>query len=256
MNLNALLSELRENILHDRSDRVAGQSDRLWSDVTLVRYINEAHRRFARESLILRDGAPGDMTTITLVTGQTQYALHDKVIAVVSAKFGNDRVDLPRAGHSAFDAYKQPDPYFFDTTQFATMAPGKPLAFSTDDFITKTGDDDTLSRISLRVFPEPSAEYNGQTIQLRVIRLPLEDLDVKTLQMVPEVPEDHHLPMLDWAAYLALRIVDVDAGFAARAQEFKASFDTHVKEARKMVMRKLFAPQQWGFGRNGFTWER
>ena len=62
--------------------------------------------------------------------------------------------------------------------------------------------------------------------------------------------------MLDWAAYLALRIVDVDAGMPSRANEFRASFEDHVKNARNSAMRKLFAPLQWGFGRNGFTWER
>ena len=60
--------------------------------------------------------------------------------------------------------------------------------------------------------------------------------------------------MLDWAAYLALRIVDDDAGSARRALEFRASFDQHVKEARTLVMRKLFTPVEWGFGRGGFSW--
>ena len=51
MNLGDLLEELRENILHDRSDRIAGDTDQLWSDRTLVRYINEAERKMAREAL-------------------------------------------------------------------------------------------------------------------------------------------------------------------------------------------------------------
>ena len=55
MNLGELLQELRCNVLHDRSDQVAGGSDYLWSDETLVRYIDEAHRRFARRSWIIRD---------------------------------------------------------------------------------------------------------------------------------------------------------------------------------------------------------
>ena len=45
-----------------------------------------------------------------------------------------------------------------------------------------------------------------------------------------------------------------DAGSARRAEDFKASFEGHVKEARMLVMRKLFAPMEWGFGRGGFSW--
>jgi hypothetical protein len=48
MELSDLLDELRNNILYDRSDSVSGDPDQLWSDATLVRYINEAQRRFAK----------------------------------------------------------------------------------------------------------------------------------------------------------------------------------------------------------------
>jgi len=62
--------------------------------------------------------------------------------------------------------------------------------------------------------------------------------------------------MLDWAAYLALRIVDVDAENVSRAMEFRGTFEDSVKKARSAAMRKLFAPLHWGFGRNGFTWDQ
>ena len=54
---------------------------------------------------------------------------------------------------------------------------------------------------------------------------------------------------------LALRIVDVDAGMPERATEFRDSFEVHVREARRSVMRKLFVPTRWGLGRGGFSWE-
>jgi hypothetical protein len=80
-------------------------------------------------------------------------------------------------------------------------------------------------------------------------------LSENQLSARPEIPEDHHIEMLDYAAYLALRIIDDDAGSRKAAFEFKATFDESVREARKLVMRKMFAPLGWGFGRGGFRWD-
>jgi len=148
-----------------------------------------------------------------------------------------------------------PDPYFFDPSQLSSMPPGKPLAYSTDEYLS-ADDYDSISVPTLRLYPTPSAAYAGQIIRLRVVRMPIEELTVNALSSTPEIPSEHHLEMLDWAAYLALRIVDVDAGMPQRATEFRISFDDHVKNARNSAMRKMFAPLQWGFGRNGFSWER
>ena len=60
--------------------------------------------------------------------------------------------------------------------------------------------------------------------------------------------------MLTWAAYLALRIVDHDIGDPERAQEFKAQFEAHIAEIQKEAKRKMFTPNSWGFGRNGFSY--
>ena len=255
MILSELLSELRENILHDRSDRVAGDEDQLWSDATLIRYINEAQRRFARKALILRDGATPEVTQITLVSGAQQYTLHESVLAVMSAKLVGDTADLARAGHSSFDTYRTPDSYYFDPSSLSSLAPGKPVAYDTDEMM---GEDDqgALGAASFRVYPASTADYAGQIIQLRVVRLPINPFTSKNLKAEPELPEDHHLEMLDWAAYLALRIVDVDAGMPDRAKEFRDSFEDHVKTARASMMKKTFTPLQWSFGRNGFSYER
>ena len=65
MNLGELLSTLRGPILNDRSARVAGSSDYLWTDEQLVLFINEAQRRFAAKSLILRDGTTPEVTELS-----------------------------------------------------------------------------------------------------------------------------------------------------------------------------------------------
>jgi hypothetical protein len=252
MKLSDLLSELRLNILNDRSDRTSGDSDYLWTDATLVRYINEAQRRFACRSLAIRDATTPEVVDVVLATGVTEYTLHPAILAVISAKLDGEQSDLGRAGHSVLNrATISPDNW--DLALSSVTAPGKPLAFATDEQVVED-DAGTMSAVTLRVFPAPSADYDGTKIKLRVCRKPIDALVTNNLEAVPELPEDHHLEMLDWAAYLALRIVDQDAGSPKRAAEFAQSFEAHVQYARTMVMRKLFAPMPWGFGKNGWAW--
>jgi hypothetical protein len=254
MNLGELLRLLRGGILNDRTDRVAGTSDYLWTDEELVTYINEAQRRFAVRGLVLRDGSTDEVTRIALEPGQNTYTLHPSVIAVVSARREEMRTDLQRVGHSLLNAYTSPSTRMLDPVQLSTLQPGATTLFSTDEELV---DDDNGSRsvVTLRTYPIPSADMAGKHLRLRVIRKPIERLCLTNLSAVPELPEDHHIEMLDFAAYMALSIADDDAGNASAAANRLAMFERNVVEARKTAMRKLFAPTGWGFGRGGYVWD-
>lgn len=252
MKLGDLLTELRVGILNDRSDQTSGTSDYLWTDDSLIRYINEAQRRFACRSLVIRDATTPEVVDVVLQEGVDEYQLNSAVLAVISARVETDRHDMARAGHSVLNRANV-SAENWDLALASTTAPGKPQVFSTDEQVAED-DAGTLSAVTMRVFPTPSADMDGVKIKLRVCRKPLDTLALNNLEASPELPEDHHLEMLDWAAYLALRIVDHDAGNPKRAAEFAQSFEAHVQYARTMVMRKLFAPMPWGFGRNGWSW--
>ena len=259
MNLGDLLSELRENILHDKSDLVSGATDYYWTDATLIRYINEAQRRFARRSLILRDRTTAQCCQFTTVVGQAYYQLDPSVLAVMSLRMANDQADLARAGHSAFDTYHTPDTYYFDPTNLSNLPPGKPVAFDTDEGLAED-DYGSMTAVTLRLYPAPIAPYAPLVGSMRVIRLPLRRFSTTKpdYTQVPEIPEDHHLNMLDWAGYLALRSPDLDVAGdngLARAEKLAASFEQHVKDAKGEAQKKQFVPMLWGFGRNGFSWE-
>lgn len=254
MILSELLSELRRNILYDRSDRVDGDEDQLWDDETLVRYIDEAQRKLAREGLVIRDGSTADVTQVTLVAGQQLYPLHESVIAVVSARYDTEQHDLRRVGHWFLAGSQMPDTQYFDVNQASVLTPGKPVAFATDETVGNN-DFDSAGVMQLRLYPMPTSTEAGKKIYLRVMRLPIERLNKARLKASPEVPEEHHLEMLDWAAYLALRVQDQDAGNRSAASDFETRFLATVKKAQRTQMRKLFNPQGWGFGRGGWSWE-
>lgn len=252
MTLQDLLDELAGNILRDRSDMLSGPTDQLWSDDVLVKYINEAEGMLARKGLVIRDAATPTVVEVPLATGVIQYTLHPSVVAVISAKIVGDVGDLARAGHSALNSFQHPDPLFFDPSQLSILQPGKPMAFSTDEQLDVASGKSGV--MSLRAYPEPTADYNGTIIKLRVVRKPLKPLTLDDLEASPEVPEDYHLGLLDWAAYRALRNLDSDAGALEKADRYKKEFEDMVAQARTDALRKLFAPLQWGFGRNGFSW--
>lgn len=252
MNLQQLVDELRNNILYDRSDSVSGDPDQLWTDATLVSYINEAQRRFAIRSLCIIDKTTAAACQVTLLTDTAEYELHPSVIGVLSARLNAEEHDLARTGHSLLNRYIPPSEDFWDAAQLAATS-GKPLAFSTDEAVLD--DSSSWGSATLRVYPKPSATYNNTLLKLRVARKPINTFTTTAMSsQTPEVPVDYHVDMLDWAAYLALRINDVDAGSMRRAEKFAASFEAHVQDARKQVLRKLRAPQPWGFGRGGFRW--
>lgn len=252
MNLEDLLGILRGDILNDRSDRIDGTSDYLWSDETLVRYIDEAQRRFAKQSYVIRDSSTSEVVNVTVREGVTEYTLHPSVLFVISARIDGSMRDLHRMGHVSLGQFTVPNsiPY---SPAYESLPAGAPIVYTTDETLGED-DDGVQAAVTLRIYPEPRAEDDGTVIKLRVVRLPIERLTINNLGAYPELPETHHLEMLDWAAYLALRIADHDAGNLKLAADYAASFGNHVREAQKLVLRKLFAPQPWGFGRHGFRW--
>jgi hypothetical protein len=251
MKVSDLLDELRNNILYDRGVST-GANDKLWSDTTLLRYINEAYRRFARRSYCIWDNITSEVCNVTLVEDQSEYVLHQSVLAVVSAKLSDAVRDIPRTTHLVLNGSTICEP-MFDAALIGSLNPGVPQAFTTDETLAED-DDGTFSALSLRVFPTPDADTDGKILKLRTVRLPVDEITSSNEDMIPEIPLDYHLAMLDWAAYLALRIVDNDAGNTARSDKFAASFEAHVKEAWTLVLRKIRQPAQWGIGQRGWSW--
>lgn len=258
MQLGELLSELRGQLLRDKSDQVAGSAnDQLWDDDTLVRYIRQAENKFASLTSCIRDSTTADCCQLKLVVGQDKYSLHPSVLAVMSARYPGDNADLARAGHEALNTYFEPDRRYFNTTYIAGANPGKILAFTTDEGMAED-DNGSFNAIEFTSYPKVGAGYD-KTLALRVIRLPMQILDKSNLSMRLEIPARYHMDILDWAGYLALRGPDLDvAGGDGKgtADKLRASFMQTVKDCNRDMKRRMFSPLTWGFGRNGFSYER
>jgi hypothetical protein len=258
MRTDELLAELRHHMLRDVSDQVAGASDYLWSDNGLINYINQGQVRFARQTKCLRDSITPEICQFMTKADQEFYTLDPRIVSVISIRMTGDRADLARAGHADLDTYRQPDNYYFDPSQLSSMPPGKPMAWTTDESVVQEIGG-SYRAIQLRLYPTPTSDYANIVGNMRVARLPLNPLSISDPDRVPEVPDEHHMDILNWAAYLALRGVDLDvAGGGAwdRAKEFRAAFDDAVNDMKRDAQSKMFRPLQWAFGRNGFSYER
>lgn len=239
MKLEELLDELRGNILRDVSDEVGGQNGgALWSDRTLVRYIEDGVVRFAVQTCCLRDDTTPELTQITLQAGVDQYALDPRVIAVLSARFPGAYF-LSRTTYGGLFSNRG------DVTignPIADKYNGCPRRFYTD---RQTG--------YMGVFPVPRTEDEGSVVQLRVARKPLAPLTTNDLKAVPEIPEEYQLDVLDWAAYRALRNHDADAENMAKANSHKKRFEDTVVELSRQAKRLLAQDIQFDLRAN---WER
>lgn len=252
MTLDDQLQELRFNILRDRSDMIAGDTDSLWSDETLVRYIGDAERRFARRSLILRDATTPEVCQIRLIAGTNQYPIHRSVIAIISARYAGNQYDMQRSGHAIIANSNPPEFLSFDPASPPTISPGPPLAYYTDETMVFG----RQGGITLMTYPPPGLAEDKTTVNLRVIRMPVSTYTMNDLGIESEIPEDYQLDVLEWAAYRAQRGFDGDAGAPTSADAHKAAFEEAIARATQELKRKMFANTGIQFGSNGFSWVR
>lgn len=259
MTLQEQLDELRYNILRDTSDLISGDADSLWSNQTLLRYIGDAERRFARQSLIIRDSTTPELTQLKLTAAQQLYPLHKALLSVISAHYvdvNGSPYDLQRSGHALIT---QPQPVQALSWDIADpyssqLPPGQPLAYFTDESLVYNRN----SRMTLGVYPVPSAVQTGTSLYLRIIRLPVSEYHNTQvdLERESELPEDYQLDVLEWAAYRAQRTFDGDAGAPTSAEQHKQAFQEAVAAATREAKRKMFAESQFRYGANGFSWTR
>jgi hypothetical protein len=250
MTLGEELDELRKNILRDLSDLVSGNSDSLWSDDTLIRYIKDGERRFARQAMCIRDGVTAVITQIKIKTGVTKYPLHPSVFAVMSARYDTDTFDIQRSGHALLNQFTPPEFLTYDPSTGFNPQPGRPIAFTTDETLILSPN----GQVTLGVYPPPAADQDGKILYLRVIRFPLTIYSLDTLDAESEIPQDYQLDCLEWAAYRALRHFDADAGAAVPADKHKDAFDEAIKNAHKELKRMMFASITMRYGTNGFSY--
>lgn len=252
MTLDEQLEELRNNMLRDNSDLVSGNADELWSDDTLLRYIKDAERRFARRTLMLRDSTTPEVVRVRLQNGVKTYKLHDSIMGVLSASYDTNTYDMQRSGHALVQQGIQPEFLSFDPTSPGSLPPGPPLAYYTDETLVFG----RKRAVTMSFYPVPGSDQEGKIVYMRVVRYPMTCHTTKALDQESEIPEDYQLDVLEWAAYLAMRGFDSDAGASTDADKHRAAFEDAIQRAQMEMKRTIHANTGLAYGSNGFSWIR
>jgi hypothetical protein len=238
MKLSELLSHLAATVLDDRAAMLNGAADQLWSDTYLVRLLNDAQRILCRRAWVLEDEANATAGTIQLVQNQRDYALHKSVVRVLSARLSDSQVDLDRVPYDLSRPQASSTlPDFFPPELAYSDQPGRPRVFATD----------VATRV-LRVRFTPDADAAALQVLMRVSRTPLVWLDTSLPNADPEIAEDHHLALTDYAAGEALSIPAADANLRAVGKDYRVKWAQYVREQRQERERAEMSVVQWKFG--------
>lgn len=237
MKTSELLDELQGNILRDVSNAVTGEGATLWTPSSLVRYLDDAQVKMAVETLCLADASTEEVTDIVLEQGVSVYPLHSKVITVHSVRFDNRYQGRRLKRATTWGLEDGTEETSTAMPRDLTADEGRPKWYTLDE---ETG--------HIHVYPTPGPDDVGKTLYLRVMRKPLATLTVPdaTTDVVPEVPEEYHLDLCEWAAYRALRNHDVEAENLAKASTHRNQWERTIALLKKRVRRNRQIPATFG----------
>lgn len=192
MNLDELIKQFRNYM----DDKVAPY---LWDDDEVILYINEAEREAARRSRCLTDSLDPEICYLPVKAGQSVYKLDKRILYVRRMKTDkHDRLLTPVRAHL--------------------------LECHDNKWESRTGRVENVvmdhNSRSVTLYRVPSED---QTIRMTVVRLPVRKM--ASLSDEPEIPEEYHLAMLNYAYYLAYSKQDVEGNSEDRAQMFYNRFE-------------------------------
>jgi hypothetical protein len=241
VNLQSLLEHLGSHVLDDRATLASGQPDSLWPDSLLTRYLNDGQNIFCRKAWPIIDDTTAACSRITLVLDQSTYALHSSVMRVLSVTPADTDIPLVWLDYSLISP--KPSPSFPDYYQ-VPPAPfveqsGRPGWYSTDE---------ATRVLRVRATPDATAVADIVTLNLRVARLPITPLSVSTPGGSPEIPEEYHLDLCDYAAGRALSQANVDSGdVRAEGRGMIQDFYAKLRAAKNDRLIAQMAPGQYLF---------
>lgn len=224
--VNMNLEELLQRFRFETRDIVGDPNDTLFSNELITQWLNEAQNKFCERTGWIRDYTTDDICLIPLEAGVETYNLHSAIISVLSAIIEGNNYSLRSISMDVID---------WNTQRFPTRFPheiiqevGEPIYFLTDQ---STGE--------IKVFPTPDAEYN---LRLRVMRRPYKMLNTDYDHKSPEIPEQYHFCLVDYACWRAFSSAEIDGFNWDFARGYETKFQTTIREAQREFRRLMNDP--------------
>jgi len=214
-----MLTELYAVLNADSASPPAG-----WSETALLRYLAEGQDKFCE-----RTGYFRDITnyTLTLQTGIAMYAIPDRTIQVLDIWDGTRKL-----GKILPDSTTVSDEWPEDLGATAT---GPPAQWRTDQ---TTG--------YIQLMQTPTAAENGDVLTLHLWRYSRYDLAGSGAvpegggtapPAAPELPSRFQLACVEWAAYKAFNIHDMEAQDPVKAKDHLDNFKGYVSDGIAQMRR-------------------
>jgi hypothetical protein len=194
MNLAELVEHVRVYYLRD------SESQFLWSATELVKYFNDAQNIFARKTHCLTD-SESPFTRVTTAGSYNGYRLDPRIVYV----------------YEVYNAYGRRMKRVNREKLPLVSNEGVPAAYTLDAGVHV-----------LRFWPTPDDEYEHQML---VARLPLENMQNR--YDVPEIPEDYHMDLCDYVAYMAIRNNDTESSEVQAGRNFRDDWEQKLVEAKR-----------------------
>jgi hypothetical protein len=228
-------------MLDDRAELLAGASDQLFKDSTVLRYLNEAERRLARDAWVIEDTVTPAVCEITLAENISNYPFHKSILHIKTARLSDTDVDMVRVGYDdnrMLPMTQVNDPGFWDINIATVENPGRPSRYSTD-----------MGTRILRIRLKPDATAALLKLNLSVVRLPLAPMSEDAPDKEPEVPEEYHLQLASFAAGSCLaNTADIDAELRSLGRAWVAEFVALCTKAKQDRQRRQQSLPQFRFG--------
>lgn len=188
----------------------------LWSEQEFYTYLNEAQYTFVREMGGFADRRSA-MTKLNYKAGD-QYKKYDPRILYIKGAFDeNNKVVTVRNLDNFAGPYFEDD-YGMQSLEGLDDSRTGPIRYLITDVEEQT----------IQLYPIPEADGY---IRLFVYRYPEDKIEGSSSEI--ELPEQHHLCLLNWVKYKALLKQDAETFDALKAAAFRQAFDMAVVQAKK-----------------------
>lgn len=241
-----LIAHMRESVL---DDVVAPY---LWSDVELLRDLNYGEVQACRRAHLLLDsttssdsgtaataGTAGQrpLCSVPIIADQAVYVLSPKIIQIKRCQLSN--MAIPLIGPVSYPELDEMVSGWFGTngTVGTAGSGGEPTYF-----LNEPGNTLTLVRA-------PSVSCTARLVVSRIPLIPF------TLQTSPEIDEQYHIDLCDWAAHLAFKKPDSDTLNIVLSRDYEASFTAKFgplpsafseRARRNLSMQQRMRPREFG----------
>ena len=247
MLLSEMLTHTASEFLDDRADLVDGENDDLWSDAYLVRQFNQAEKILCRRAWAIIEYGKAPAGIFVLATDKVLYDLHPSILRVFDATPSTQTLPLGRSDdillrdNSLLNRGVDSDFTAYDVGELAALLgtssyTGAPLAIATD-----------AGTHQARVSPIPTSTQNGVVVALKIARLPINELTLDDTDASPEVDEQWHLALCEYAAGKALTLPTADSDQKVEGRRLLAEFAETVRLARQERVRAEMGSGRWGF---------